>query len=83
MSGSFFNTNVLVYTASGDAAKADRAEESLRGCGSISVQVVNELTHAARRTMRMSWPENHAFLSMVRGDGTAGGTPHRQSVPLT
>lgn len=67
MPGSFFDTNVLVYIASGDAAKADRAEEILRIGGSISVQVLNELVHVARREMRMSWTEIHALLSMVRG----------------
>jgi predicted nucleic acid-binding protein len=40
---SFFDTNVLIYLASGDAAKADRAEATLAKGGSISVQVFNEL----------------------------------------
>jgi predicted nucleic acid-binding protein len=33
----------------------------------MSVQVLNELTHVARRKMLMAWPETHGFLSMVRG----------------
>jgi predicted nucleic acid-binding protein len=64
---SFFDTNVLVYIASGDAAKADRAEAAIAAGGTISVQVLNELTNVARRKMRMSWTDTHAFLTMLRG----------------
>jgi predicted nucleic acid-binding protein len=64
---SFFDTNVLVYLASGDAAKADRAEATIAGGGAISVQVLNELANVARRKMRMSWVETHAFLNTLRG----------------
>lgn len=64
---SFFDTNILVYLASGDAAKADRAEATIADGGSISVQVLNELANVARRKMQMSWEETHAFLNMVRG----------------
>jgi predicted nucleic acid-binding protein len=64
---SFFDTNVLVYIASGDAAKAYRAEEALAAGGAINVQVLNELTNVARRKMRLSWAETHAFLSLLRG----------------
>jgi predicted nucleic acid-binding protein len=67
MPASFFDTNVLVYLASGDAAKADQAEAALAEGGSISVQVLNELANVARRKMRMSWDETHAFLNMLRG----------------
>jgi len=67
MSGSFFDTSVLVYIASGEATKADRAEGFIGDGGAISVQVLNELTNVARRKMRMSWPEIHALLSTVRG----------------
>ena len=66
MPGSFFDTNVLVYLASGDAAKADRAQAVLAAGGSISVQVLNELTNVARRKMRMSWADTQAFLGLVR-----------------
>jgi len=31
------------------------------------VQVLNELANVARRKMRMSWTETHAFLSTLRG----------------
>lgn len=67
MPASFFDTNVLVYLASGDAAKADRAEAIVAGGGSISVQVLNELANVARRKMQMSWDETHALLGTLRG----------------
>jgi predicted nucleic acid-binding protein len=63
---SFFDTNVLVYLASGDLLKANRAEEIVSGGGTFSVQVLNELTNVARRKMRMSWPEIRTFLSTLR-----------------
>jgi predicted nucleic acid-binding protein len=66
MPGSFFDTNVLVYLASGDPVKADQAERVVAAGGAISVQVLNELANVARRKMRLSWTDTHAFLSMVR-----------------
>lgn len=67
MPGSFFDTNVLIYVASADAAKADRAEAIISSGGAISVQVLNELANVARRKMKMSWDDTHAFLNMLRG----------------
>jgi predicted nucleic acid-binding protein len=67
MPGSFFDTNVLLYLASGDPAKAERAEELIGAGGTISVQVLNEITNVGRRKMGMSWTETHAFLSAMRG----------------
>ena len=66
MPGSFFDTNVLVYLASGDPVKADQAERVVAAGGAISVQVLNELANVARRKMRLPWTETDAFLSMVR-----------------
>jgi predicted nucleic acid-binding protein len=66
MPGSFFDSNVLVYLASGDPVKADQAERVVAVGGAISVQVLNELANVARRKMRLSWADTHAFLSMVR-----------------
>jgi predicted nucleic acid-binding protein len=63
---SFFDTDVLVYLASGDVKKADQAEAAIAKGGSISVQVLNELANVARRKMQMSWDETHAFLNMLR-----------------
>ncbi|ESW87657.1 PIN domain-containing protein [Mesorhizobium sp. M0074] len=64
---SFFDTNVLLHIASGDTAKADRAEAVIADGGAISVQVLNELTNVARRKMQMSWDETHALLTTLRG----------------
>lgn len=66
MPARFFDTNVLVYLASGDAAKADRAEAAIAAGGAISVQVLNELANVARRKMRMSWADTHAYLDLLR-----------------
>ena len=66
MPGSFFDTNVLVYLASGDTRKADRAEQIVAGGGTISVQVLNEVANVARRKMRLSWTETATFLATVR-----------------
>lgn len=67
MPGSFFDTNTLIYLASGDDRKADRVERLLSDGGMISVQVLNEFANAARRKLNWSWEEIDAFLSMVRG----------------
>jgi predicted nucleic acid-binding protein len=66
MPGSFFDTNVVMYLASGDPTKADRTESLIAGGGIISVQVLNEIANVARRKMRLSWEQTHAFLSTVR-----------------
>ncbi|MFC3074467.1 PIN domain-containing protein [Shinella pollutisoli] len=66
MPGSFIDTNVIVYLASGDPAKADRAEGIVAEGGIVSVQVLNEFVNVARRRMRLSWEEIHAFLSGLR-----------------
>jgi predicted nucleic acid-binding protein len=67
MPASFFDTNVLVYLVSGDAVKADRAEQALSRGGVISVQVLNELANVARRKMQLPWRETHTFLNSLRG----------------
>jgi predicted nucleic acid-binding protein len=63
---SFFDTNVLVYLASSDLAKAERAETIVAQGGAISVQVLNELANVSRRKMQMSWADTHAFLATLR-----------------
>jgi predicted nucleic acid-binding protein len=67
MPGNFFDSNILVYLASGDSSKADRAEAVLRDGGAISVQVLNEVANVARRKMKMSWRETRSLLSSLRG----------------
>lgn len=67
MPGSFFDSNVVLYLASGETAKADRAERLIDQGGTVSVQVLNEIANVARRKMRLSWAETRSFLSMIRG----------------
>ena len=67
MAANFFDTNILVYLASGDPVKADQAEAVVAAGGSISVQVLNELTNVARRKMQMSWTDTHTLLDTMRG----------------
>lgn len=55
-----------MYVASGDPAKADRAEKLIGAGGVISVQVLNEITNVARRKMGLSWTETRALLSTIR-----------------
>lgn len=66
MPSSFIDTNVLVYVASGDPVKAERAEKIIADGGTISVQVLNELANVAHRKMRMTWSETRALLSIIR-----------------
>jgi predicted nucleic acid-binding protein len=67
MPDSFFEANVLPDVASGDYAKADRAERLIGAGGIISVQVLEEIANVARRKMGMSWTQTRAFLSTIRG----------------
>ena len=67
MPGNFLDSNVILYLASRQQAKADRAEELIANGGTISVQVLNEIANVSRRKMRMSWVETRDFLSMVCG----------------
>jgi predicted nucleic acid-binding protein len=66
MPGSFLDSNVILYLASGQQAKADRAEELLLNGDTISVQVLNEIANVLRRKMGISWVETRKFLSIVR-----------------
>jgi predicted nucleic acid-binding protein len=67
MPGDFIDTNVLIYVASADARKADRAEQVLSRGGTVSVQVLNEAANVARRKMALPWLEVRAFLDGLRG----------------
>jgi predicted nucleic acid-binding protein len=67
MPASFLDSNVILYLASGQPAKADRAEQLIASGGTINVQVLNEIATVSRRKMGMSWAETRNFLSLVRG----------------
>jgi predicted nucleic acid-binding protein len=68
MSGTsaFFDTNVLVYEFSEDAAKAAVSEDVIRGGGVISVQVLNEFANAGRRKLGLSWAVIRDILGEYR-----------------
>jgi predicted nucleic acid-binding protein len=64
---SFFDTNVLLYLLSKDAAKADRAEALLASGGVVSIQVLNEFASVASRKLAMTIPEIREILSTIQG----------------
>jgi predicted nucleic acid-binding protein len=68
MSGAdcFFDTNVLLYLVSANAARADRVESLMAAGGRISVQVLNEFAVVATRKLGRSWPETGEVLDTVR-----------------
>jgi predicted nucleic acid-binding protein len=61
----FFDTNILVYTATSDAKK-HRAADCLRRGGCASVQVLNEFMYVARRKLRHDWPQIEFALGLFR-----------------
>ena len=62
----FFDSNVLLYLVSGDQARANRAEALLAGGGTISVQVLNEMSSVALRKFGMDWQQVETLLEPVR-----------------
>ena len=63
MSGRFYGSNVLLYLASGQQDRISRVRELVRGGGTISVQVLNEIAAVSRRKFKMSWEEAAALIS--------------------
>jgi predicted nucleic acid-binding protein len=66
MSGSFFDSNVLIYAATKDPRKAERARNLMEVGGSVSVQVLNEVANVTLKKKAMAWSDIHAFLSLIR-----------------
>ena len=62
----FFDTSVLLYLLSSDAAKSDRVETLLADRGTISVQVLNEFAAVAIRKLKMPLPEVREVLDTIR-----------------
>ncbi len=62
----FFDTSVLLYLLSSDAAKSDRVEALLADRGTISVQVLNEFAAVAIRKLKMPLPEIREVLDTIR-----------------
>lgn len=67
MNASFADSNTLLYLASGDAGKAETAEDILKSGATVSVQVLNEIANVIHRKWNRSWDETEAFLDLVRG----------------
>jgi predicted nucleic acid-binding protein len=61
----FADSNVVIYAASGENEKADRAERVLR-TSIVSVQVLNETTRVLRYKLKCSWTKIDAYLQSVR-----------------
>jgi predicted nucleic acid-binding protein len=66
MSGSFFDSNVILYFASDSDAKSLRAEQLAMRGGVISVKVLNECANVLRIKRARPWPEVKDFLSGLR-----------------
>jgi predicted nucleic acid-binding protein len=66
----FFDTNIVAYFASADAAKAKRSGELLRAGGVVSIQMLNEFAAMARRKHALPWPSIRTVLAAVRSTCT-------------
>ena len=66
MLADFFDTNVLIYLASDDENKSNRAQVLITSGGIISVQVLNEIANVLRRKRTRSWQEVREFLEMLK-----------------
>jgi predicted nucleic acid-binding protein len=62
----FLDTNVVLYVLSGEAGKAETAEDLLAAGSTISVQVLNEVAAVALRKLGMSWPQIRQMLDVLR-----------------
>lgn len=71
----FFDTNVLIYEFSEDAAKARASEDVIRAGGVVSVQVLNEFASAGARNLGLNWAVIREILLEYRQNFTV--------VPLT
>jgi predicted nucleic acid-binding protein len=70
-----FDSNVLLYLLSDDAAKARRSEALLAARGVVSVQVLNECFAVARRKLKRSLDDSDVLLALIKAQCTV--------VPLT
>lgn len=66
MNKPFIDSNVILYLLSGDASKADMAEDVVAAGGIVSVQVLNEVVSVCRRKLQMPWDEIDALLQAVK-----------------
>jgi predicted nucleic acid-binding protein len=67
----FFDSNVVLYLLSGDAAKLSAVQALLRRYsgrrkGTISVQVLNEVTQVTQRKLAYTWGQTHAVIAVLQ-----------------
>ncbi len=62
----FFDSNVVLYLLSSDALKQSKAQQLMREKGTISVQVLNEVTNITQRKLRYTWAQTHALISALQ-----------------
>jgi len=65
MAQTFFDTNIILYLATDDEAKAGRAEELIADGGVVSVQVLNEFVSVSARKYRRPWLAIEETLTAV------------------
>lgn len=63
----FADSNCLLYLLSDSQNKAARVRTLLLDELTISVQVLNEITHVARKKFNLSWDAIDEFLDAVQG----------------
>lgn len=63
MSADFLDSNILLYLASDDDAKAAVVENLLAQAPVISAQVLNEVTNVLRRKMGFDWSAVDRFIT--------------------
>ena len=89
MPDSFFDTNILLYSVSGDLRKADIASELIRRGGVISVQNLNEYANVARRKLNLPWERLRLHLRVLRAtldvvpltlSNSRAGAPYRRAL---
>jgi predicted nucleic acid-binding protein len=65
----FLDSNVLLYLADADPAKANRAEALLIEGGIVSAHVLGEVTNVMRgRRWKRPWAQVHAQLATIRAN---------------
>lgn len=85
MTRAFLDSNIVVYAFSDDPRNAVAEELLGRGC-EISVQVLNEFAHVARRKLGFSWAEisdaAEAITTLSRSVHPLDLATHRDAIRL-
>lgn len=68
MPAEFFDSNILLYLASGDDQKADLTEMLVASGGTISIQTLNEVANVLKRKLGFNWAEIRRFIQPFRND---------------